>query len=109
MRSNNLEDIRNTCDSLINALTDSTRDFKQIHFTFVLVKSDTDYMGSINTSDPDALESFMDNDLQLRNIIEAVEKRFAEDVNYVAVSAWRKDDKGISTLCDYMLKQLEIE
>ena len=108
VRSNNLEDIRNTCDSLINALTDSNRDFKQIHFTFVLVKSDTGYMGSINTSDPDALESFMDNDLQLSNIIETVEKRFA-DINYVAVSAWLKDDKGIFSLCDYMLKQLEIK
>ena len=108
VRSNNLEDIRNTCDSLINALTDSNRDFKQIHFTFVLVKSDTGYMGNINTSDPDALESFMDNDLQLSNIIETVEKRFA-DINYVAVSAWLKDDKGIFSLCDYMLKQLEIK
>lgn len=107
VRSNNLEDIRNTCDSLISALTDSNRDFKQINFTFVLVKSDTGYMGSINTSDPDALETFMDNDLQLSNIIHAVETRFA-DVNYIAVSAWRKDDKGISTLCNNMLKQLEI-
>ena len=107
MRNSNPKDIDETCYSLVNVLRSSNRDLGKIHFTFVLVKSDLDYMKGIDPSDQEAIRHFMVSDMCLGNLIDNAESQFAS-VSYVAVSVYNKNDKGIKCLCDKLIQQLDI-
>ena len=108
MREGVNEEALNAFDSLVNALDSSKRDFAKINLTFAFVKSDTGYLESVETTDENALMQFMEEDLKLGNLIHAAETRFMS-ISYVAVSVFQKEDRGVQTLCNKLIEQLEIE
>ena len=108
MRASAQEEVLTAFDSLINALEASKRDFAKINFNFALVKSDTGYLEGVDTSKESELEHFMKDDMKLGNVVHAAESRF-KSVTFIAVSVFNKNDKGVRTLCNKLLDQLEIE
>lgn len=103
-----LEDINNAATSLTNMLNGKKRDIQKIQFTFTLTKSDSGYMKGVDTSNADALRSFMENDLHLANLVSDIESQF-KNVGYVAVSTFTKDDSGVQKLCNMLIEQLELD
>ena len=108
MREGANEEALTAFDSLVNVLDSSKRDFAKINLTFAFVKSDTGYLDGINITDENALMVFMKEDLKLGNLIHAAETRFLS-ISYIAVSVIQKEDKGVQTLCNKLMEQLEIE
>lgn len=107
-RQSAFEEALNAFDSLVNVLTASNRDFSKINLSFALVKSDTGYLEGINTADENQLKSFMKEDMGIGNIVHGAETRFMS-VSYFAVSVYQNKDKGVQTLCNKIIQQLEIE
>ena len=104
-RSNReLQDGLVACDSIANVLTKYNRDLSEIDFTFALVKSDMGYLGDTRLDNPDALRRFMTDDMALPNLISKT--KGYRSVNFVAVSVYEKNNKGIHTLCDNLEQQL---
>ena len=108
VRGDNLPDIKNIAYSLTNALKSSERDLGKIDFTFVLVKSDMGYMDHIQSDNAEAIERFLRSELKLSNLVEDVLSSF-RSVGFVATSVYRKNDKGVQTLCENLSRQLELE
>ncbi len=65
-------------------------------------------MKGVDTSNADALRSFMENDLHLANLVSDIESQF-KNVGYVAVSTFTKDDSGVQKLCNMLIEQLELD
>ena len=99
-----LQDGLVACDSIANVLTKYNRDLSEIDFTFALVKSDMGYLGNTQQDNPNALRRFMSDDMALPNLISKT--KGYRSVNFVAVSVYEKNNKGIHTLCNNLEQQL---
>lgn len=106
--SKQLEDITDASNSIVNILTNSKRNLAKIHFTFVLTKSDTGYLAGINSSDENALKSFIEEDLCLQHLVYNIESQF-QSVSYIASSVYMSDDPGVQKLCRDLAKRLQLD